>query len=100
MRECYIACPISDLTSEPEARAQCGSAARWDLCGGRPEPDGVKGRPYRDRKSHYGSRSQRGTGVAALLYSLIESAMLAGVGPNSYLSAGSIEEDAKIRTRG
>ena len=23
-------------TPLPEARAQCGSAARWDLCGGRP----------------------------------------------------------------
>ena len=37
------------------------------------------------RKNHYGSRSQRGTEVAALLYSLIESAKLAGVGPNTYL---------------
>jgi len=52
MRECYILGLSSDLTSEPEARAQCGSAARWDLCGGRPEPDGVKGRPYRDPSEH------------------------------------------------
>jgi carbamoyltransferase len=36
------------LTSGPEARAQCGNSARWDLCGGRPELDGAKGRPYRD----------------------------------------------------
>ena len=28
------------------------------------------------RKSHYGSRSQRGTEIAALFYSLIESAKL------------------------
>jgi hypothetical protein len=34
------------------------------------------------RKNHYGSRSQRGTEVAALFYSLIESAKLAGVGPH------------------
>ena len=40
------------MTSEPEARAQCGNSARWDLCGGRPEPDGVKGRPYRDPQFH------------------------------------------------
>src|SRR6188472_3464004 len=25
-------------TPSPEARAQCGSPARWDLCGGRAEP--------------------------------------------------------------
>jgi len=43
----------SDLTSGPEARAQCGSSARWELCGGRPD----KGRPYRDRSG----------GAAALL---------------------------------
>lgn len=39
------------------------------------------------RKNHYGSRSLRGTEVAALLYSLIESAKLAGVGPHTYLRA-------------
>ena len=37
------------------------------------------------RKNHYGSRSERGTRVAALLYSLIESAKLAGVEPRAYL---------------
>ena len=37
------------------------------------------------RKNHYGSRSRRGTEVAALFYSLIESAKLVGVGPNTYL---------------
>lgn len=37
------------------------------------------------RKNHYGSRSQRGTEVAALFYSLIESAKLAGVEPKAYL---------------
>jgi transposase len=30
--------------------------------------------PVLGRKNHYGSRSQRGTEVAALFYSLIESA--------------------------
>jgi transposase len=39
------------------------------------------------RKNHYGSRSQRGTEVAALFYGLIESAKLAGVGPYTYLKA-------------
>ncbi len=38
------------------------------------------------RKNHYGSRSQRGTEVAALFYSLIESAKLVeGVEPAQYL---------------
>jgi transposase len=37
------------------------------------------------RKNHYGSRSRRGTEVAALFYSLIESAKLVGVGPQTYL---------------
>jgi len=39
------------------------------------------------RKNHYGSRSVRGTEVAALFYTLIESAKLAGVGPHAYLHA-------------
>ena len=37
------------------------------------------------RKNHYGSRSERGTEVAALFYSLIESAKLSGVEPDAYL---------------
>jgi transposase len=37
------------------------------------------------RKNHYGSRSLRGTEVAALFYSLIESAKLAAVEPRAYL---------------
>jgi hypothetical protein len=35
------------------------------------------------RKNHYGSRSERGTRVAALFYSLIESAKLCGVEPRA-----------------
>jgi transposase len=37
------------------------------------------------RKNHYGSRSKRGTQVAALFYSLVESAKLCGVEPKAYL---------------
>ena len=37
------------------------------------------------RKNHYGSRSRRGTEVAALFYSLIESAKLCGIDPKRYL---------------
>lgn len=39
------------------------------------------------RKNHYGSRSRRGTEVAALLYTLVESAKLAGVDPKAFLRA-------------
>ena len=37
------------------------------------------------RKNHYGSKSRRGTEVAAILYTLCESAKLAGVDPHAYL---------------
>jgi transposase len=37
------------------------------------------------RKNHYGSKSQRGTEVAALFYSLIETAKLRGEDPGHYL---------------
>lgn len=45
---------------------------------------GMRG-PVVGRKNHYGSRSLRGTQVAALFYSLLESAKLAGVEPKAYL---------------
>ncbi len=37
------------------------------------------------RKNHYGSKSERGTEVAAILYSLIESAKIAGLSGRVYL---------------
>jgi len=39
------------------------------------------------RKNHYGSRSRRGTEVAAIMYTLMESAKLADVSPRAYLRA-------------
>ena len=39
------------------------------------------------RKNHYGSKSKRGTEVAALFYSLLETAKLCGVNPEKYLTA-------------
>jgi transposase len=39
------------------------------------------------RKNHYGSKSERGTEVAAIFYSLIESAKLCGLNPKEYLLA-------------
>jgi transposase len=41
--------------------------------------------PVVGRKNHYGSRSLRGTQVAALFYTLCETAKLVGVDPNVYL---------------
>jgi transposase len=41
--------------------------------------------PVVGRKNHYGSRSRRGTEVAALFYSLLETAKLAGIEPKTYL---------------
>ena len=49
------------------------------------------------RKNHYGSRSPRGTEVAALFYSLIESAKLCGVEPKAYLLQAT---HAALATRG
>lgn len=43
--------------------------------------------PVVGRKNHYGSKSKRGTEVAAIFYSLIETAKLQGVDPKSYLLA-------------
>jgi len=42
------------------------------------------------RKNHYGSRSERGTHVAALFYSLIESAKLCHVEPRAYLKEATL----------
>ena len=50
--------------------------------------------PVVGRKNHYGSKSQRGTEVAALFYSLIESAKLSNVDPVKYLRAAA---EAAIR---
>jgi transposase len=41
--------------------------------------------PVVGRKNHYGSRSRRGTEVAALYYTLCETAKLVGVDPRAYL---------------
>ena len=41
--------------------------------------------PVVGRKNHYGSKSLRGTQVAALFYTLCETAKLTGVNPHTYL---------------
>lgn len=37
------------------------------------------------RKNHYGSHSKRGAEVAAIFYTLFETAKLAGVDPHAYV---------------
>ncbi len=49
------------------------------------------------RKNHYGSHSKRGSEVAAVLYSLVETAKLVGVEPKAYLRAATM---AALRTPG
>jgi transposase len=44
------------------------------------------------RKYHYRSRSQAGTEVAALFYSLIESAKLFGLDPKTYLLTAALAD--------
>jgi hypothetical protein len=53
------------------------------------------------RKNHYGSKSQRGTEVAALFYSLIETARLSGEDPGHYLQRAALTtiEDPGTVTR-
>ena len=45
---------------------------------------GIRG-PVIGRRNHFGSKSQRGTEVAAIFYSLLETAKLHGVDPARYL---------------
>jgi len=42
------------------------------------------------RKNHYGSKSKRGTEVAAIFYSLIETAQLRGEDPAVYLQRAAV----------
>jgi len=46
---------------------------------------GLRG-PVIGRRNHFGSKSARGTQVAAIMYSLVESAKAAGIDPIAYLT--------------
>lgn len=50
-----------------------------------PTERGLRG-PVVGRRNHFGSKSRRGTEVAAILYSLVESAKVSGVDPARYLT--------------
>ena len=52
---------------------------------------GIRG-PVVGRKNHYGSKSRRGTEVAAVFYTLLETAKLAGVDPVRYLREAALAD--------
>ena len=51
-----------------------------------PTERGIRG-PVVGRKNHYGSKSQRGTDLASIFYSLLETAKLNDLNPGEYLVA-------------
>jgi transposase len=52
--------------------------------------------PVVGRKNHYGSKSRRGTEVAATFYTILETAKLHGVNPAAYLAAAVVAADRGI----
>ena len=52
---------------------------------------GIRG-PVVGRKNHYGSKSRRGTEIASVFYTLLETAKLAGVDPAKYLRAAALAD--------
>jgi len=52
---------------------------------------GIRG-PVVGRKNHYGSKSRRGTEIAATFYTLLETAKLAGVDPAKYLREAALAD--------
>jgi transposase len=52
---------------------------------------GIRG-PVVGRKNHYGSKSRRGTEIAAVFYTLLETAKLAGIDPARYLREAALAD--------
>ena len=52
--------------------------------------------PVVGRKNHYGSKSRRGTEVAATFYTILETAKLHGVNPAEYLAAAVMAADRGV----
>jgi len=52
--------------------------------------------PVVGRKNHYGSKSRRGTEVAATFYTILETTKLHGVNPAAYLAAAVVAADRGI----
>jgi transposase len=56
---------------------------------------GIRG-PVVGRKNHYGSKSRRGTEVAATFYTILETVKLHGVNPAAYLAAAVLAADRGV----
>lgn len=52
---------------------------------------GIRG-PVVGRRNHFGSKSERGTEVAAIFYTLLETAKLCGVDPARYLREAALAD--------
>ena len=52
---------------------------------------GIRG-PVVGRKNHYGSKSKRGTEIAAIFYTLLETAKLCGIDPAKYLRQAALAD--------
>ena len=52
---------------------------------------GIRG-PVVGRTNHYGSKSRRGTEIAAVFYTLLETAKLVGVAPAKYLREAALAD--------
>jgi transposase len=53
------------------------------------EAAGIRG-PVVGRKNQYGSKSRRGTEVAATFYTLLETAKIVGIAPATYLRGAAL----------
>jgi transposase len=53
---------------------------------------GIRG-PVVGRKNHYGSKSRRGTEIAAVFYTLLETAKVIGADPVRYLHEAALASD-------
>ena len=56
---------------------------------------GIRG-PVVGRKNHYGSKSERGTEIAAIFYTLLETAKLQGLDPARYLRDAALGVDVTL----
>ncbi len=103
--ECFSSCRY--LVSRPECFrlerqfAERGSSPRRECTPSQGAHNnaterGIRG-PVVGRKNHYGSKSRRGTEVAAVFYTLLETAKLAGVDPAQYLREAALA-DARNET--
>lgn len=79
-RNLDIASPLGVANGDAQVRLRMPRVVDFDFSVSWAEGSMVVG-----RKNRYGSCSKRGTEVAAICYSLVETAKLCGIDPRSYL---------------